>query len=73
MTTEEIIVLQASNRELTAIGRNINQIAKVLNESFYRVEQVKMETLTELMRVINTNEAAIRALIRVSQNYWKAD
>ena len=66
MTTEEIIVLQASNRELTAIGRNINQIAKVLNESFYRVEQVKMETLNELMQVINTNQAAIRALIRVS-------
>ena len=66
-------LVQASNRELTAIGRNINQIAKVLNESFYRVEQVKMETLNELIQVINTNQAAIRALIRVSQNHWKAD
>jgi hypothetical protein len=40
MTDQELAVLQASDRELAAIGRNINQIAKALNEAFHETERV---------------------------------
>lgn len=73
MTDDELAALKASNRELAAIGRNINQIAKVLNETFHETERVKLEKLAELSQTIEKNRAAIRALVRASQNSWEAD
>ncbi len=69
----EIEALQASNRELAAIGRNINQIAKALNEDFYETERVRLEKLAELSESIAANRAAIRALVRSSQRAWGVD
>jgi predicted DNA binding CopG/RHH family protein len=73
MTDDELAALKASNRELAAIGRNINQIAKVLNETFYETEQVKLDKLAELSQTIEKNRETVRALVRASQNSWKAD
>jgi hypothetical protein len=73
MTDDELAALKASNRELAAIGRNINQIAKVLNETFHETERVKLEKLAELSQTIEKNREAIRALVRASQNSWEAD
>ncbi|WCF29588.1 plasmid mobilization relaxosome protein MobC [Xylella fastidiosa] len=76
MTEEEIKVLLASNRELAAIGRNINQIAHVLNSAnsaFRETERVRLDKLAELHQVLVENRAAIRALVRASQNAWQAD
>jgi hypothetical protein len=70
---EELAGLLASNRELAAIGRNLNQIARALNEAFYETERVKLEKLAELRQVITENRLAIRALVRASQNAWEAD
>lgn len=73
MTVNELAELQASNRELAAIGRNINQIAKALNEAFYQTEQVRLDKLIELSQAITKNRSVIRALVRASQNAWKAN
>ncbi|OJZ69124.1 hypothetical protein B375_0211735 (plasmid) [Xylella fastidiosa 6c] len=73
MTEEEIKVLLASNRELAAIGRNINQIAHVLNSAFHETERVRLDKLAELHQALVENRAAIRALVRASQNAWQAD
>jgi hypothetical protein len=73
MTKKEIYVLQSSNRELAAIGRNINQIARSLNEAFYKTEAVRLEKLAELSREISKNREAIHELIKASQNVWEAD
>ncbi|WP_265646135.1 plasmid mobilization relaxosome protein MobC [Verminephrobacter aporrectodeae] len=78
MTTDELVALQATSRELLAIGRNINQIAHALNSAalssaLHETERVKLENLTELRQVITKSRAAIRVLVRASQNSWEAD
>jgi len=73
MTDKELAVLQASNRELAAIGRNINQIAKALNEAFHETERVRLDTLADLSQSITENRAAIRSLVRASQQAWEAE
>jgi len=73
MTDQELAVLQASNRELAAIGRNINQIAKALNEAFHETERVRLDTLVALSQSISENRAAIRSLVRASQQAWEAE
>lgn len=73
MTDDELAVLLSSNRELAAIGRNINQIARSLNEAFHETERVRLDKLAELHRVLIENRSVIRALVRASQNVWEAD
>lgn len=73
MTHEQLIELQASNRELAAIGRNINQIAKAINEAFFETERIRLDKLAELQKAIMENRAAVRSLVRASQNAWEVD
>jgi len=73
MTEAEVLALQASNRELAAIGRNLNQIAKALNESFYETDRLKMETLKELTQAIKSNQQEIRALVRATKRGWGSE
>lgn len=73
MTDAELFVLHGSNRELAAIGRNLNQIARVLNRDSYETEQVRLEKLNVLSKAVADNREAIRALIKASQNAWEAD
>lgn len=79
MSDAELEGLQASGRELVAIGRNINQIAKSINQAnvihpgAFEKEWLPLIKLTELSQAITENRAAIRALVRASQNAWKAD
>lgn len=70
MSEVEILALQASNRELAAIGRNINQMAKAINQAFYDVQQIRLDKLGELATEIIKNRDAIRALVRASQGAW---
>lgn len=73
MADDELAVLLASNRELAAIGRNINQIARSLNEAFHETERVRLDKLAELHRALVENRTAIRSLVRASQNAWEAE
>lgn len=70
---DELLLVEASNRELGAIGRNINQIARALNEAHYQTERVKVEKLEELADLIKSVRSSIRGLVRASRNSWKAD
>ena len=72
MTDVELAVLKTSSRELAAIGRNLNRIAHTLNQAFHETEQVRLEKLAQLSQAIMENRAAIRALVRTSQNAWDA-
>lgn len=73
MADSELAALNESNRELAAVGRNINQIAKALNEAFHESDRVKLETLGVLAEAIKQTRAAIRALVRASQQAWNAE
>jgi hypothetical protein len=72
MTGAELAVLQASARELAAIGRNLNQIAKAINAKIPDDKAMPAEMLTALGAAIKENRAAIRALVRASQGVWEA-
>jgi len=73
MNETELRSLQASSRELAAIGRNINQMAHSLNAAFYETERVRLDKLADVHRAVVENRAAIRALVRASQNAWEAE
>ena len=67
---DEVSALRESNRYLLAIGRNVNQIAKALNENFYETDRAKIEMLTEIDKAIEANVDRISDLIRTSQKAW---
>ncbi|MDR3383930.1 plasmid mobilization relaxosome protein MobC [Cupriavidus basilensis] len=73
LTEAELVVVLAANRELAAIGRNINQIARNLNEAFGETERVKLEKLQELAAAITSERQAIRELVRASRQAWSSD
>jgi hypothetical protein len=72
-TDNELRALEASARELAAIGRNINQIARALNEAHFQTERVRLDRLEMLAEAIRANREAIRLLVRASRNVWRAD
>lgn len=71
MSEVELSVLQASTRELTAIGRNLNQMTKSLHEHSHDTELVRLDALAALSEAVMQNRAAIRAVVRASQNAWE--
>ena len=73
MADQELITLKATIRELTAIGRNINQMARALNESRNNVDKVNLDTLYFLGDSLKRNLSAVRELVRASQQVWEAE
>ncbi|WP_395009097.1 plasmid mobilization relaxosome protein MobC [Undibacterium sp.] len=71
MTHNEIIHLNASIRELAAIGRNLNQIAKALNENFHETDRFKLSELNALKNVIDHHKEKIRSLVKSSSQSWE--
>lgn len=73
LTDKELVALRAVNRELAAIGRNVNQIAKHLNSAFYENERANLDALTQVPRVIESAKRAIRDLVKASKQGWAGD
>jgi len=74
MTEKEVQMLRAMNRELAAIGRNVNQIAKALNSAVGDIERgrVSLEDLDKVPSSITVSRKIITNLIRKSQQSWSA-
>lgn len=72
LTHQEVNAVVAANRELAAIGRNINQIARALNENYRDVELARVDRLQQLLAVLVSDRAAIHALIQASRQGWGA-
>jgi predicted DNA binding CopG/RHH family protein len=73
LTNDELMALRRSISELSNVGRNINQIARAINSGHIKTEFFRHDTLTALSKAIDTTQAAIRALVRASQNVWTTD
>ena len=71
LTDDELQAVEATTRELSAIGRNINQIARALNEAHFQTERVRLDRLADLSEKINKVRDAIRVLVRASRNVWR--
>lgn len=73
MTDDEVRALLNSARQLAALGRNLNQIAKALNDFGNETDRVRIDLLEELLVKVTQNRALIRALVRASQNAWQVE
>ncbi len=70
MDDQALNELRANIRELNAIGRNINQMARALNESKNNTDKVKLDNLDLLRNYLDRNIAFVRGLVRASQQAW---
>jgi hypothetical protein len=68
-----IIAVRESNRELAAIGNNLNQIARRLNETVLKTDMVRVELIKDVETSIDKVRLSIDELIRVSCNGWRVD
>lgn len=65
-----LMAVKESNRELAAVGNNLNQIARRLNESVFKIEMVRIEKLEEVDSAVKSLRVELKKLIRVSQDAW---
>jgi hypothetical protein len=77
LSRSELAALLASNRELWAIGRNLNQIARRLNEDAKQTGRVQdslawVEEIGVLRRQIEVHTAQVVATCNASAKRWDA-
>lgn len=66
---KEIEILGESNYQLLAIGRNLNQIAKAMNEG--RKNSVSVTAIEELRKQITIHTSKVSRAIRASLERWE--
>lgn len=67
----ELAALTRSNQQLLALGRNLNQIAKVLNTAPQNRTAFRVEVITELSRVIRAHTDKVSDVLRGSVARWR--
>ncbi len=67
----ELERLTRSNQQLLALGRNLNQIAKVLNTSPQNRDGFRVEVITELSRVIRAHTDKVSDVLRGTVERWQ--
>lgn len=73
LTESEIQALRTSNRELAAIGRNLNQIAKVLNTEFRESDKLNRQAVLALSEKIDSHREEVAGLLQRNLNKWGID
>ncbi|TCV82716.1 plasmid mobilization relaxosome protein MobC [Sulfurirhabdus autotrophica] len=76
-STKEIQVLYASNRELWAIGRNLNQIAHAINLDIKQTGRLessvsRLKELDELKAAIDIHTSHVMKVCNASLDRWKS-
>jgi hypothetical protein len=72
MTTEELRILGRCINELSAIGRNLNQVVRVLNADFRETDKLKVDLLEVLRFSVQKTLQTIHTLARVSNQRWES-
>lgn len=67
----EIDALGESNYQLLAIGRNLNQVAKAMNE--HRRDSVTIESIERLRGIIDVHTDKVSTAIRASLERWNIE
>ncbi|MCL1080203.1 plasmid mobilization relaxosome protein MobC [Parashewanella spongiae] len=70
LTQEEMGVLRDSNRQLAAIGRNLNQIARVLNIEFRESDKITKSMIQGLSEQINEHKNKVYKLLHQNRHRW---
>lgn len=67
----ELEQLARSNQQLLALGRNLNQIARVLNTSPENRKAFRVDLITELSRVICAHTDKVSDVLRGTVERWQ--
>ena len=67
---DDLTELREANRQLAAIGKNINQIVKALNKSLDNAHLAYAIDLTEMRRTIEDHRQTIVTLVRENMRSW---
>ncbi|ARS53523.1 plasmid mobilization relaxosome protein MobC [Kushneria konosiri] len=70
LTNDEINILRRSCRELNAIGRNLNQVARALNVESSEEKRIKHEAIAALAKHIDEHCASVSELLNKNMNRW---
>nr|WP_314860572.1 plasmid mobilization relaxosome protein MobC [uncultured Undibacterium sp.] len=70
LTHNQDMQLERSNRELAAIGRNLNQIARSMHQNLNHNIELSLSEIELLKKAVETNKLAIREIVAVSQQRW---
>lgn len=68
---KEIEALGESNYQLLSIGRNLNQVAKAMNEG--RRDSVTIESIERLRQIIDVHTDKVSGAIRASLERWNIE
>lgn len=69
LTGKETAALRESNRELAAIGRNLNQVARALNIDFRESEKLEKETIEQLTACLGEHRDRVAGHVRSHLSY----
>lgn len=69
----EMQALREATRELTAIGRNLNQMARALNTSLDHADRARALELEALQAQVERERQAVKALIKANLKAWRHD
>ena len=69
----EVAALRESNRELSAIGRNLNQVARALNIEFRDSDKLKLEGIEKLAERIEQHKDLVADLLTRHMSRWGDD
>ncbi|MBU9443917.1 MobC family plasmid mobilization relaxosome protein [Burkholderia multivorans] len=70
LTEEELQALREATAQLSAVGRNVNQIARALNTSLDEAHQAQALNFEHLKRLIDLERARVKAVIRANLKSW---
>ncbi len=73
LTSAEIKTLRESNRQLAAVGRNLNQIARVLNIDFRHSDKVTREMVEILDSKFEAHKESVNTLINKNCRRWELE
>lgn len=73
LTDAEVAALRESNRELRAIGKNLNQVTRVLNIEFRERDKLKRVAIEALADRIEQHKDQVANLLSRNMNRWRGD
>lgn len=72
-TDAELAELKEANRQLAAIGKNINQIAKALNTSLDNAHMARAQELEEVRQYVDHQRHVVTNLVRENMKAWRVE
>ncbi|MEX3614756.1 MAG: plasmid mobilization relaxosome protein MobC [Burkholderia gladioli] len=70
LADDELQALREATAQLSAVGRNVNQIARALNTSLDEAHQAQALNFEHLKRLIGLERERVKAVVRANLKSW---